>query len=142
MGYISSMMEASAVVYRPNVSYDARHGVVQEPFIPIDPTTGGPTSRSDGMIGPATNRLEPDPLPCSVQQASPSLIMLYGQNNAQFSTVLVFDRNPGCQMNDQLRVTDYTGNVTYYQVSGAAIPTGRGQQWIVTANYVQQPLYP
>lgn len=126
------MMEASAVVYRPNVGYDARHGVVQEPFIPVDPAAGGP----------AALRLEPDPIPCSVQQASPSLIILYGQQNAQYSTVLVFDRNPYCQMNDQLRVTDYTGNVTYYLVVGAAVPVGRGQQWIVGANFVQQPLYP
>lgn len=136
------MMECSAVVYRPNIGYDARHGVTQEPFLPIDPTTGEPTSRSDGNAGPAANRLEPDPLPCSVQEASPRDIMLYGQRNAEFSTVLIFAQNPFCQMNDQLRVTDYTGNTTYYLVVGAARPTGRGQQWVVTANYVQNPLYP
>lgn len=132
MSYVGSMMEGSAVVYRPNISHDARHGVVQEPFIPIDPETGGP----------AENRLEPEPLPCSVQQASPRDIILYGQNNAEFGTTVIFDRNPYCQKNDQLRITDYTGNVTYYQVTGAAIPTGRGQQWVVTASYVQQPFVP
>ena len=126
------MMECSAVVYRPNIGYDSRHGVVQEPFLPIDPTAGGP----------AANRLEPDPIPCSVQQAGPRDIMLYGQRNAEFSTVLIFAQNPYCQMNDQIRVKDRTGNTTYYQVVGAAIPVGRARQWIVTANYIQQPLVP
>lgn len=131
MSYIGSMMEAQAVVYRPNVHYDSRHGALPQ-YFPVDPAAGGP----------AANRLEPDPLPCSVQQASPSLILLYGQQNAQYSTVLVFDRNPYCQMDDQLRVTDRTGNVTYYQVVGAARPTGRGDQWVVTANFVEQPFVP
>ena len=131
MGYISTMMEASATVFRPNISYDSRHGVLQEPFVPVDPSAGGQ----------AAERVETE-LPCSVQQAGPRDIMLYGQRNAEFSTVLIFAQDPKCQMNDQIRVKDYTGNVTYYLVVGAAIPVGRAQQWIVTANYIQQPLFP
>lgn len=141
MSYVSTMMDAQAVVYRPNVHYDSRHGALPQ-YFPIDPYTGQPTSRSDGNAGPAANRLEPDPLPCSVQQASPRDIMLYGQRNAEFSTTLIFDRNPYCQMNDQIRVTDYTGTVSYYLATGAARPTGRGQQWVVTASFVEQPLFP
>ena len=131
MGYISTMMEASAVVYRPSIGRDSRQGVTQSPFVPVDPVNGGPE----------TNRLETE-LPCTVQQASPRDVMAYGQRNAEFSTVLVFAQDPKCQMNDQIRVRDRTGATTYYLVVGAAIPVGRGRQWIVTANYVQQPLYP
>lgn len=125
------MMESSAVVYRPSIGRDSRQGVTQTPFVPVDPVNGGVE----------VNRLETE-LPCTVQQASPRTIMLYGQQNAEFSTVLIFAQDPRCQQNDQIRVTDRTGNVTYYLVVGAALPTGRARQWIVTANYVQQPLYP
>lgn len=131
MSYISTMMECSAVVYRPNPRFDSRHGVEQQ-FFPVNMTSGGV----------AANRLEPDPIPCSVQQASPRDIMIYGQRNAEFSTVLIFEQNPHCQMNDQIRVVDRTGNTTYYLVVGAAIPVGRARQWIVTANYIQQPFFP
>lgn len=132
MGYISTMMECSAVIYRPTIGHDARRGVTQTPFVPVDTESGGV----------AANRLEPDPIPCSVQQAGPRDIMLYGQRNAEFSTVIIFERNPWCQMNDQIRIKDRTGNTTYYLVVGAAIPVGRAKQWIVTANYLQEPLYP
>ena len=131
MSYVGSMMDGSAVVYRPNPNYDARRGVTQL-FLPVDWLNGGV----------AANRLEPDPLPCSVQQASPRDMMLYGQRNAEFSTTLVFDRDPKCQMNDQIRVTDYIGTVSYYLCIGAAKPNGRGQQWVVNANYVDQPHHP
>jgi len=125
------MMECSAVVYRPSIGHDSRYGVTQQPFVPVDPDAGGV----------AANRVETE-LPCSVQQAGPREMMLYGQRNAEFSTVLIFAIDPKCQINDQIRVKDLTGNTTYYLVVGAAIPVGRGRQWIVTANYVQQPLYP
>lgn len=139
MGYVSTMMECSAVCYRPTIGLESegvpgkapRRGVTQEPFVPVDPVNGGLSA----------NRV-PQPLPCSVQQASPRDIMLYGQRNAEFSTVIIFDRNPRCQINDQIRATDRTGSVTYYLVVGAAIPIGRARQWIVTANFIQQPLYP
>lgn len=125
------MMEAKAVAYRPSIGHDSRHGVTQHPFVPIDPVNGGPQE----------HRIETE-LPCTVQQAGPRDIMLYGQGNAEFSTVIVFAQDPKCQKNDQLRVTDLTGNTTYYLVTGAAIPIGRAQQWILTASYIQQPLYP
>ena len=131
MSYIGSMMECSAVVYRPTIGHDGRRGVTQDPFVPVDPDSGEP----------AVGRLETE-LPCSVNQASPRDVILYGQRNSEFSTVLVFAQDPKCQINDQVRVRDYTGNTTYYQVVGAAVPVGRGQQWVVTASYVQQPLYP
>ena len=131
MGYISTMMECSAVIYRPSIGHDSRRGVTQQPFIPVDPNVGGA----------AAERVETE-LPCSVQQAGPRDIMVYGQRNAEFSTVLIFAQDPKCQMNDQIRVKDRTGNTTYYLVVGAAIPVGRARQWIVTANYVQQPFYP
>lgn len=132
MSYISTMMEASAVSYRPTIGHDSRHGVTQDPFVPVDPVTGRLSA----------NRLEPDPLPCSVQQSGPRDMLLYGQRNGEFNTIIIFDRNPYCQMNDQMRVKDRTGNTTYYLVTGAAIPIGRAQQWIVTANFIQEPLYP
>lgn len=131
MSYISSMMEASAVVLRPAIGFDRRHGVKQNPFVPVDPVNGGVEA----------NRVETE-LPCSVQQAGPRDIMLYGQRNAEFSTVIIFAQDPRCQINDQMRVKDRTGNTTYYLVVGAAIPVGRARQWIVTANYVQQPQFP
>ena len=130
MGYISTMMESSAVVYRPAIGRDSRSGVTQE-FHPVDPELGGH----------AAERVETE-LPCSVQQAGPRDIMLYGQRNAEFNTVLIFAQDPKCQMNDQIRVKDLTGNTTYYLVVGAAIPIGRAQQWIVTANFIQQPFFP
>lgn len=139
MGYISTMMESSAICYRPTVGLErdgtpgmaSRRGVTQEPFVPIDPAVGGP----------AANRVATS-LPCSVQQAGPRDMMLYGQRNAEFSTLIIFDRDPKCQINDQIRATDRTGSVTYYLVVGAAIPIGRARQWVVTANFIQQPLYP
>ncbi len=139
MGYISTMMECSAVCYRPTIGLEAdgtpgqmsRRGVTQDPFVPIDPVAGGP----------AANRVA-TALPCSVQQAGPRDMMLYGQRNAEFSTIIIFDRDPRCQMNDQIRVTDRTGNVTFYLVVGAAIPIGRARQWVATASYIQQPLLP
>lgn len=132
MSYIGSMMESFAHVYRPNIGHDSRRGVTQDPFLPVDLTDGGA----------AANRLEPDPIPCSVQQASPRTIMLYGQQNAEFSTVIIFAQDPRCQQNDQVRVTDWNGNVTYYLAIGAAKPIGRAQQWILAANYIEQPMYP
>ena len=126
------MMEASALIYRPTIGFDARHGVKQDPFVPVDPVDGGT----------AANRLAPDPIPCSVQQAGPRDMMLYGQRNSEFSTVIIFAQDPRCQINDQVRVKDRTGTTTYYLVIGAAIPVGRARQWIVTANYVQQPFFP
>lgn len=131
MSYIGSMMEASAVVLRPSIGNDSRHGVTQDPFAPVDPVNGGAQ----------VNRV-PTPLPCSVQQAGPRDIMLYGQRNAEFSTVIIFAQDPKCQMNDRIDVTDRTGNTTSYLVVGAAIPVGRARQWIVTANFIQQPLFP
>ena len=142
MSYVSTMMESSAIIYRPTIGLEAdgtpgrmsRRGITQDPFVPVDPTPGG-------TGGVATHRIA-TALPCSVQQAGPRDMILYGQRNAEFSTLIIFDRDPKCQMNDQLRATDRTGNVTYYLVSGAAIPVGRARQWIVTANFIQSPLYP
>ena len=139
MGYISTMMEARATIYRPTIGLEAdgtpgmasRRGITQDPFVPVDPVRGG-----------LSVERVPKPLPCSVQQASPRDMMLYGQRNAEFSTVIVFDRDPQCQMSDQIRVTDRTRRVTYYLVVGAAIPVGRARQWIVAANYIQQPFQP
>lgn len=132
MSYIGTMMEAQAVIYRPTVGIDNRHGVVLDPFVPVDPETGGP----------AANRLEPDPIPCSVQQAGPRELKLYGQRNSEFNTTLIFAQNPHCQIDDQIRVTDLAGNVTYYLAVGAAVPIARGMQWIVTANHIQHPVSP
>lgn len=131
MAYISTMMEASAVVLRPSIGNDSRHGVTQDPFVPVDPVNGGVQ----------VNRV-PTPLPCSVQEAGPRDFMLYGQRNAEFSTVLIFEQDPKCQMNDRIDVTDMTGNVTNYLVIGGARPIGRARQWVVTANYIQQPFVP
>ena len=131
MSYIGTMMESNARVYRPITGRDARQGVTQE-FRPVDMTNGGL----------AANRLEQDPIPCSVQQATPRDILLYGQKNAEFNTVIIFEQNPHCQMNDQIRAVDLTGNETYYNVVGAARPVGRAVQWIVTANFIEQPLFP
>ena len=131
MGYISTMCESSAIVYRPSIGRDARSGVTQSPFVPVDPINGGP----------AANRVETE-LPCSVQQAGPRDMMLYGQRNAEFSTIIIFAQDPKCQINDQIRAKDRTGATTYYLVVGAAIPIGRARQWVVTANFIQQPLFP
>ena len=138
MGYISTMCEASAVVYRPRISNEAdgtparagRHGILQN-FQPVDPALGG--FAANGV---------PVALPCSVQQAGPRDVMLYGQRTAEFSTLLIFPQDPKCQMNDQVQVTDRTGSVTYYSVVGAAKPIGRAKQWLVAANFIEQPLYP
>lgn len=132
------MMESSAVIYRAAIGIDddgtparaGRYGHTQD-FFPVDPSSGGF----------AANRVATS-LPCSVQQSGPRDVTLYGQRNAEFNTVIIFDRDPRCQVNDQIRATDRTGNVTYYLVVGAAIPVGRARQWIVTANYIQHPLFP
>lgn len=123
------------MVLRPSIQVEsgtgARHGITQDPFIPVDPIRGGP----------ASNR-QPTPLPCSVQQSGPREMMLYGQRNAEFNTLLIFAQDPKCQMNDQIQVTDRTLTVTYYLVIGAARPIGRARQWLVAANFIEQPLYP
>lgn len=135
MSYISTMMECFAVVMRPSPTVEsgsgARRGIVLDPFVPVDPIKGGPAAFR-----------QPTPLPCSVQQASPRDIILYGQGNAEFGTIIIFAQNPRCQKNDRIQVTDRTGDVMNYAVVGAARPVGRAEQWVVTANFIEQPLYP
>jgi hypothetical protein len=135
VGYISTMMEASAVVLRPSIAVEsgtgARHGIGQDPFVPVDPIKGG---KSANQV--------PTALPCSVQQAGPREMMLYGQRNAEFNTLLIFAQDPKCQMNDRMDVTDRTLTTSSYLVIGAARPIGRARQWLVAANFIEQPLYP
>jgi len=125
MALTTSMMDATALGYRPTIGQDISRGTTQDPFRLIL----GNTLPGNVLKG----------VPCSVQQASTNVKLYYMQRNAVVDTTIYFLTDPGLQPNDIAIVTDRTGNAVTYKVKGRAQPTGRGVIWNLQAEVVFAP---
>ncbi len=117
MSLISTMLESVCSIQRPtSVTRDSASGVVQV-FTTI-----------------ASN------LPCSQQEASASVIMLYSQRNASVTTTIYFAQDPKTEPNDRISCVDRNGVATWYLVEGEAqVAAGRGRLWSVGATRIRPP---
>ncbi len=111
-----TMMDSICTIQRPSIGRDTQEGTTQT---------------FDQVI--QAN------MPCSQQEASASVRMLYAQRNTQVSTTFYFYMNPGTEVNDRLISTDRLSQVAYYLVQGEAEPVGRGRLWQVQCERIRQP---
>ncbi len=80
--------------------------------------------------------------PCSVQQSSSAMQLMFGQRNTPQNTVIYFAQDPDTAINDRMYIQDRTSMGTtrtlIYRVDSDVQPVGRGKFWSVDATYVKQ----
>jgi hypothetical protein len=130
MSLRATMLESFCTARRAKISRDPASGVLQDFF------------------GPAATVLFTNK-PCSVQHQSETVADLYGQRNTFVRTMVQFDQDPGCEVNDLLIIWDRTsydvrglpiqGKGVNYLVQGPAQPVGRGRTWWLEVVLVRSP---
>lgn len=118
MALLTTMFESVLNgLYRPSISQDADMGTVQT--FNIQPNTSG--------------------LPCSCQQSSVMVRVLYGQQGHLNPSTVWFAQDIGAQKNDQLQVTGRDGVLRKYNVLGPIQYVNRARIWSVDVELVSQP---
>jgi hypothetical protein len=115
---LTTMLESTASLYRPKVGQDTHRGTTQDFSVPK--ATG---------------------LPCSQQQASSRVQLLYGQRNDFVDTTVFFARDPGAEPNDLLIVTHCTtGRVSKYLVRGGHWSDAKNRVFALDVELIRQPI--
>lgn len=113
-------MESQATVKRPTVGRDTASGVTSDPFVVVK-----------------------GPIPCSVNQAGASVILLYAQRNTSVSATMYFAQDPCAQVNDIIEIKDmhdcYTNVAATYLVKGKVQSVPRYRMWQVDVEFIEAP---
>ena len=118
MSLLTTMFESVAGLYRPAISRDASGGTVQ---------TFGPVAAWQNV-------------PCSCQQSSTMVRVLYAQQTSVNLTTVYFAQDIGAQKDDQLRITGQDKVQRKYNCLGPLQYVNRAKLWAVDVELISQPV--
>ncbi len=110
-----SMLESTGVLYREEIGRDSQGGTTQTPTV----------------VSPV--------VPCSVQTASSTTVMMYGQRNSNVNTTVFFAQDIKAQINDVFVATDAAGNTFGVRVIGYRQEVNRVFCWRIDGLWTQAP---
>lgn len=124
MSLYSNLLESDATLYRPTVGRDKALGTSLDPQVVV--------------IGKMPHRVVMRDVPCSVQEASASVIELYKRRSVDVTATLYFADDIGARVNDRIETVDDNDNKRVFRVQGPSKPVYQRplSPWVVACDEI------